>query len=291
MLISLKRTLFLTCLMSFAAYTEEMLTTPLNSLRTEPILSRPQSSPSGSLKGALLDKTLELEDLKNRLTTVQDNLTREARNGNRAAQVCLIDAYQHNKYGFTLTRDNQRIILILLTEFAKNNSLLQPVLIKAYKDGKFGLSYKQQKTAKIGKNLALQYIESPKIGDLIIEAMKEERLTFKKRHNCLPLLMKLAFELKNNNAQVFLLECYITGQYGADFLNKKLFREIVEKLEFYAEPDTDLAALIVSIWQQNLLEIKDKKELKREQFRINERFSEQSFKNAKEKIFSIGIFY
>ncbi|AIK96717.1 hypothetical protein [Candidatus Odyssella acanthamoebae] len=220
MLTSLKRILFLSNLMSFAVNALEASPAPLNSLATTPILSAPQPSLLTPPNHISADKNLKLETLGKKLTIVQNHLTQEAKNGNRVAQVALIDAYQHNKYGFALTDANQKIILMFLTEFSKNNPLLRPILIRAYKDGDFGINYKRQKNARMGKKLALQYIDSPNIGDLIIEAMTEERLTFKPHLNCLPLIMKLAFEFKNKNAQVFLLRCYITGKYGADFPKK-----------------------------------------------------------------------
>ncbi|AIK96718.1 hypothetical protein [Candidatus Odyssella acanthamoebae] len=59
----------------------------------------------------------------------------------------------------------------------------------------------------------------------------------------------------------------------------------MEKLEPYADINSDLATLIISIWEQNLLGIKDKKELQVEQFRIKNRFIQKSFKEYQRENF------
>jgi hypothetical protein len=264
--------------MSFAAYTEEPSTPSIDSLIVPSILPLLQPSGAASHSTRISEKILNSNNLEEQLDKVRKSLAEAASNGDPIAQVDLIKAYQNNTYGFKLTRANQKIILKLLSNFAENNSLLQPVLLRAYKDGNFGINYKKKRNATKGKNLALQYIESPAIRDLIIEAMREERLTFNPHYNYLPLLTKLAFEFKNESAQTFLLECYIDGKYGADFLNKKSFRYIVKKLEPYADRSADLATLVVFIWEQNFLGIKNKKKLHREQFRIKNRFGQKSFK-------------
>ncbi|MBW8310128.1 MAG: hypothetical protein K0M45_10945 [Candidatus Paracaedibacteraceae bacterium] len=291
MLAFLTRTLLLAFSMIVTSYTQEIFITSTNSLTVEFSSYPSQVSQLQLSNDSLSMKALNWKGPQKKLKVPQKNLVRKAQNDDKLAQLDLIDAFRHHKDGFTLTKYNQKIILQLLTEFAETNPLLRPTLIKAYRDGEFGLEPTHLETAEIGKNLALKYISSPGIGNMVIEAMRAGLLNFKSCDNYLEYLRKLAFKLKNQNAQVFLLECYIKSQYGAASFNKKLFREVVEKLEPYAEPNSLLAGLIIAVWQQNLLGFKNKKELKKEQLRINQYFNEKSLKKRqKENFFLLESF-
>lgn len=222
---------------------------------------------------------------------IQD-LLKAAESGNKAAQVLLIDSYMLDRPGFKVTQHNAKILLAQLTNFAVDNPAIRPLLIEAYKDGHFGINPEKRKTAKIGKKLALEYVKSPGIGDLIVKAMKEERLGFKSRRSYLnrykdkktgkwrtiknnpdlPLIEYLAFDLNNQSAQTFLLECYMNNKYGADSSDRKTYRELLIKLDTLADSNQDLADLITQVWQDNRLKIKDKEQLNQERFRITQHF-------------------
>lgn len=235
--------------------------------------------------------------------------TLKAIKGDHHAQALLIDCYLHNRHGFITTPHNQKAILSLLQEFAKTNPMAQVQLVQAYIDGDFGIKPKKARQSKRGKSLALKYIDTPEVGDLIIFAMKENRLGFKsrrsyihryknrkinkwvqvKRNPDLPVIKELAFRKNNKNAQTFLLECFIDNKYGADSLNKNAFRKVVHALEPFAYNNPELAELMILVWDQNLLAIKNRKTLNQKRLRIHTAFAPQytGQKNRNENPFAI----
>lgn len=256
-----------------------------------------------------METTLKSNVFQKYINILNTQLILKAMEGNHHAQALLIDCYLHNRHGFVTTPRNQKAILSLLREFAKTNPMAQVQLIQAYIDGDFGINPKKATQVKRGKHLALQYIDTPGIGDLIIWAMKENRLGFKSRRSYLhrykdrktnkwvkttrnldlPVIKKLAFRQNNKSAQTFLLECFIDNKYGADSLNTNAFRKVVRALEPLAYNNPELAALIVLVWDQNLLAIKDPRYLNQEKLRINTEFNPQytNHKSRNENSFAL----
>lgn len=239
-----------------------------------------------------MERAIKREIFASKLAEANFELTRLATSGNAEAQLLLIEGYMNNAHGLKVTQGIQRLILSMLTGFAETNPMIRQLLVEAYMDGYFGISPKKARSARRGKAIALKYMDSPQIGDLIITAMKDEKLKFKSRRAymkriktkqgrwisvpCkspdLTIIETLAFTHNNKTAQTFLLECWIDSKYGADSLDKNNFRKIAKRLEPYIKGNDNLKALFSLIWDQNYLGYKQLKDLNQKRLEFKQKY-------------------
>lgn len=192
--------------------------------------------------------------------------------GNHYAQQALVRCWIDGSFGLYTTQGNQGDRLLKLWEFANTNPLVHRYLIESYMEGYFGISPKKKSRVRRAKNFAQENLASPGVAELVIRAMKENLLAFKSRREyyrytrdeagkriCVEdkvdlHLIEFLAEQGHADAQVFLIECYMDGKYGADFSDKQAFKLAMNKMEALdRDNNPDLGALLISVWEQNLL--------------------------------------
>lgn len=213
--------------------------------------------------------------------------------GNHYAQEALVKCWIDGSFGLHTTQINQAERLAKLWSFAKNNPLVHKYLVESYMEGYFGISPKKKSVTRKAKKFALKNLSSPGIGKLVIKAMRENLLSFKSRREYLKKvkgddgkwvmienkydlkLIKTLAESGVEDAQIFLIICYMENKYGADSSNKNEFEEAMNRMEALDHDDSDLGVLLISIWEQDLLRYGKKKRVERLQeiSRLRDKYS------------------
>ncbi len=193
-------------------------------------------------------------------------------NGNPYAQEALVRCWIDGSFGLYTTQGNQSARLLKLWEFANTNPLVHRYLIECYMEGYFGISPKKKSIIRCAKNFAQENLASPGVAELVIRSMKENLLAFKSRREyyrytrdkagkriCVEdkvdlHLIEFLAEQGHADAQVFLIECYMDNKYGADSSNKAAFEQAMDRMEALdRDNNPHLGALLISVWEQNLL--------------------------------------
>lgn len=191
--------------------------------------------------------------------------------GNPVAQHALVQSWIGGSFGLRTTQHNQKERLDKLWAYAENNPLVHMFLIESYIEGYFGISPKKKSRVRKAKKFALDHLDSPGVGDLVIQAMKDEHLAFKSKREYLRhfknkdgkrimvedkvdlRVIEFLAEQHVKSAQAFLIACYMNGKYGADSLDKIAFQGALNRMEALEDDNPELGALMVSVWQQNFL--------------------------------------
>lgn len=218
--------------------------------------------------------------------------------GNPYAQKALVRCWIDGSFGLYTTQGNQKERRLKLWEFANKNPLTHQYLIKSYMEGYFGISPKKKSQARRAKNFALKNLTSPGVAELVIRAMKENLLAFKSRRDyyryikddtgkriCIEdkfdlHVIEFLAEQGYKDAQVFLIACYMDNKYGADSSDRQAFKLAMEKMEALDKDDNpELGALLISVWEQNLLGYgkKRKAERLRELSRLKNKYDPTEF--------------
>ncbi|MBX3487543.1 MAG: hypothetical protein KF798_06550 [Candidatus Paracaedibacteraceae bacterium] len=228
----------------------------------------------------LLGQNLTSAEVKQAVTIIN----RLATEGNIYAQELLVNCWIDGNLGLWTNQGNQAQRLRLLWLFAESNPLVHRYLVESYMEGYFGISIKKKSQLRRVQRFALNHLMSPGVGDLVIQAMKDNLLAFKSKlvyfkrvkgkngrwytvEGDKKELNAIEFLAKNHNgkAQAFLIECYMDNRYGADSSDTRKFKRALEQMEALDSGNPDLGALILSVWRQNLLHYGKKGHIEREQ--------------------------
>ena len=222
--------------------------------------------------GLLLDQKMTTSEVSLAISILEEL----ASENNIYAQELLVKCWIGGDLGLGNTQQNQSERLQQLWNYAESNILVHRYLIESYMDGYFGISVKKKSRLKKARCFALDHLDSPGVGDLVILALKENMLGFKSKREYLKRVknkkgrwcivpgdkielraIEFLAEQSNSNAQAFLIECYMDNRYGADSFDKKRFKLILEKMEALDSGENPhVGVLILSVWQQNLLRYK-----------------------------------
>ncbi len=237
----------------------------------------------------LLDQLLTSFEEKQAVTIINHLATE----GNIYAQELLVRCWIDGSLGLQTNQRNQAQRLRLLWLFAESNPLVHRYLVESYMEGYFGISIKKKPQLRRAQRFALNNLGSPGVGDLVIQAMKDNLLAFKSKlayfkrvkgkngrwytiEGDKKELEAVEFLAENHNgkAQAFLIECYMDNRYGADSTDIKKFKLTLEKMEALDSGNPDLGALILSVWRQNLLHYGKKKRVEygKELRRLTEKY-------------------